>query len=111
MRWIRRLGVGTSSAVEPAGPPVVAADDDPAETMKALALLDRYVNQSSGRLPTAAVVTARWITDTLREIVETSEVRTLDVQAMLTVNGITRDYLPTTLRTFLLLDDDPDRAI
>ncbi|WP_139307178.1 hypothetical protein [Micromonospora pattaloongensis] len=66
--------------------------------------LVRYINQSSGRLPVESVVTARRVTDTVREIIDSSDVRPLDVYAVVLVKGIVTDYLPTTLRTFLALD-------
>ncbi len=66
--------------------------------------LIRYVNESAGRLPGSAVVEARGITDTLREIIATSAVRPLDVYTLVAVKGIVYDYLPTTLQTFLSLE-------
>ncbi len=63
-----------------------------------LALVNRFVNQNSGRLPGESVVTARRITDLLREVIDTSEIRPLDVYAVISIKGILRDYLPTTLR-------------
>jgi hypothetical protein len=66
--------------------------------------LNRYINQNSGRLPGEAVVTARRVTDTLRDVIDSSEVRELDVYAFVSVSGIVNDYLPTTLKAFLALD-------
>lgn len=82
-----------------------AADDDsPAALRRGMDDLDRFVNRSSGRLPAAAVVGARQITDLLRDVVDTTEVRPLDVYAVVSVKGIVSDYLPTTLRTYLAVD-------
>lgn len=62
------------------------------------------IQHSSGRLPGVAVVEARRIIDTLRETIDTSEVRPLDVYAVLAVQGTLNDYLPTTLRRYLAVD-------
>ena len=35
------------------------------------------------------------------EVVDTSEIRPLDIYAVISVRGVLTDYLPTTLRTFL----------
>lgn len=66
--------------------------------------LIRTINAAAGRLPGSAVVEARGITDTLREIIGTSTVRPLDVYTLVALRGIVYDYLPTTLNTFLSLD-------
>ena len=68
--------------------------------------MNRFVNQNSGHLPGRAVVAARRLTDTLREIIDTSQVRTLDVYAVVSVKATLTDYLPTTLRSYLALDPD-----
>ena len=49
--------------------------------------------------------TARRVTDALSEVVDTSEVRPLDVYAVISVRSAATDYLPTTLRSFLAVDD------
>jgi hypothetical protein len=63
-----------------------------------------YLNRNAGQLPGVAVVNTRRITDTLRETIDTSEVRPLDVYAVLAVKGTLNDYLPTTLRSYLAVD-------
>jgi hypothetical protein len=40
----------------------------------------------------------------VREVIETSTDKTLDVYAIVQVNGIVDDYLPTTLKTYLNVD-------
>ncbi len=72
----------------------------------------QFVNKSAGHLPVEAVVVSRGITDTIRDVVETgNEGAPLDVYAIVSINGIISDYLPTTLRTYLGLDPDlTDRA-
>ncbi len=64
----------------------------------------QFVNRSAGKLPVEAVVVAREITDTIREVIETGDDRDLDVYAIVSINGIVGDYLPTTLRAYLNLD-------
>jgi hypothetical protein len=64
----------------------------------------QFVNRNAGRLPVEAVVIARQVTDTLREVIETSADRDLDVYAVVQINGMVRDYLPTTLTAYLNLD-------
>jgi hypothetical protein len=82
-----------------------AADEDSPQALRAaMTELDRFVNAHAGRLPAAAVVGARQITDVLRDVVDTSDVRPLDVYAVVSVRGIVSDYLPTTLRTYLAVD-------
>jgi hypothetical protein len=82
-----------------------AADEDSPQALRAaMSELDRFVNAAAGRLPAAAVVGARQITDVLRDVVDTSDVRPLDVYAVVSVRGIVSDYLPTTLRTYLAVD-------
>lgn len=88
----------------PDAPPDEDLADSPAALRSAAVEINRFVNRNAGRLPGEAVVAARRITDTLLEIIATSQVRELDVYAVLTVRGILGDYLPTTLRTYLAVD-------
>lgn len=102
MAWFRR---------EPAPPPALPtpdpdAGDSPEALRSAIATMTRTVNANAGRLPLPAVVAARRITDVLSEIVDTTDVRPLDVYATISVRGAVTDYLPTTIRTFLALDKD-----
>lgn len=84
--------------------------DDPEDAPARLALrvadTVRLVNKQAGQLPTVAVVKARVLTDTLRQIVETSAVRELDVYAVLSLRGTLDDYLPTTLRRYLAVPEE-----
>lgn len=107
MTWFRKLLAPVAPAPEPE-PPLAEPGldgDDPTTLRIELARLNRFINQNSGKLPGESVVTARRVTDVLREIVDTSEIRPLDIYAVISVQGILRDYLPTTLRGFLALDD------
>ncbi len=102
MTWFRR-----AFAVPP---PMAASEpepdgDDPATLRKTMSELNRFLNQNSGQLPGESVVTARRVTDVLREVIDTSEIRPLDIYAVISVKGMLQDYLPTTLRSFLALDD------
>ena len=103
MAWFRR---------EPAAPAAPAPvlperdpDDSPEALRAAITAVNRLVNSSAGRLPLAAVVAARRITDVLAEVVDTSEVRPLDVHAVISVRGAVTDYLPTTIRSYLAVDE------
>ena len=64
----------------------------------------QFINRNAGQLPVEAVVIARQVTDVVREVVETSADKSLDVYAVVQVNGIVDDYLPTTLQAYLNLD-------
>lgn len=101
MAWFRREPTPPAAA-----PPQPDAGDSPAALREAITTVIRMINASAGRLPLQAVVAARRITDVLTEVVETSEVRPLDVYATISVRGAVTDYLPTTLRTFLAVDKD-----
>ena len=90
---------------EPAAPAAPPDGDSPAELRTSLSTVNRFINQSSGRLPGNAVVNARRVTDTLREIIDTSDTRPLDVYAVITVKATLHDYLPTTLRSYLAVDE------
>ena len=108
MTWFRKL-LPPPAAPAPASEPPAATEppadgDDPATLRSNVTQLNRFINQNSGRLPGESVVTARRVTDVLREVIDTSEVRPLDIYAVISVKGILQDYLPTTLRSFLALD-------
>jgi hypothetical protein len=83
--------------------------EDPADRPEALretiADVVRLVNSSAGRLPLAAVVASRRITDVLSDVVATSEVRPLDVHAVISVRATATDYLPTTVRSYVAVDE------
>jgi hypothetical protein len=100
--WLERVraAVPTAAAPTPAHPP----EDSPEALRQELTQLIRYINRNSGRLPGESAVTARRVTDVLREIIDSSEIRPLDIHATVSVHGMVTDYLPTTLRTFLALD-------
>jgi hypothetical protein len=101
MSWVfRRRREGPPADVVPAPDPT----DSPLALSQTLLQLNRFINQSAGRLPGIAVVHARWITDILQAIVDTSEIRPLEIHALLSLKGIMNDYLPTTLRSFLAVD-------
>jgi hypothetical protein len=95
--WLRR----THEAVAPDGP-------DPADAPDALlrTLFDRNaeINKNAGRLPIEAIVIGKRVLDAVREVVDTSADRELDVRAVVSLRGILEDYLPTTLHAYLALD-------
>ena len=108
MTWFRKLlppPVAPAPAPEPPVAEPALDGDDPVSLRIELARLNRFINQNSGQLPGESVVTARRVTDVLREVIDTSEIRPLDIYAVISVKGILQDYLPTTLRSFLALDD------
>lgn len=104
MTWFRRGHdeAPARTATEPAPDPA----DSPDELRRTLFGLNRFINQNSGKLPGIAVVNARRLTDTLREVIDTSEVRPLDVYAVVSLKGALHDYLPTTLQRYLALDSE-----
>src|SRR4051794_3855552 len=99
MTWFRR---SRDDASPPPTPP--EDEDSPDKLRRRLWELVQFVNRSAGRLPVEGVVLARQVTDRIREVIETSNDRPLDVYAVVQINGIVTDYLPTTLRAYLALD-------
>lgn len=98
--WLRRVR-------QPQPPPGQRPDEDrdsPENLRLRLWAQVQFINRNAGRLPVEAVVLARQVTDTVREVIETSADRSLDVYAVVQVNGIVDDYLPTTLHAYLNLD-------
>ena len=92
----------------PVPPPGAEPDagDTPDGLRRSLRDVVRLVNASSGQLPGEAVVAARRVTDALGDIIDTSAVRPLDVYAVISVRGALTDYLPTTLRSYLAVDEN-----
>jgi hypothetical protein len=77
--------------------------DSPAALRVLLAQAARFLNRSAGGLPGAVVVNGLRLTDTLGEIIDTSDVRPLDVYAVISVRRTLEDYLPTSLHGYLAL--------
>lgn len=98
--WLRR--------VRQPQPPIQQAPDEDRDSPDKLRLRlwaqVQFINRNAGRLPVEAVVLARQVTDKVREVIETSTDKSLDVYAIVQVNGIVDDYLPTTLQAYLNLD-------
>ncbi|MBE7190081.1 hypothetical protein [Jatrophihabitans endophyticus] len=101
--WFRRGGDDhpEPSHDDPAAEP---DDDSPAALLTRQDALVRYINANAGKLPVEAVVVARSTTDSVRAVIATADDRPLDIHAVVSVNGIIGDYLPTTLRAYLSLD-------
>jgi hypothetical protein len=98
--WLRR-------ARQPQPPTQQAPDEDrdtPDKLRLRLWAQIQFINRNAGRLPVEAAVLARQVTDTVRDVIETSTDKALDVYAVVQVNGIVDDYLPTTLQAYLNLD-------
>lgn len=98
MTWFRRGQDQPLQADEP------DPDDRPEALLRKLFELNHFINRNAGRLPAESVVAARRVTDILREVVDTSADRELDIYAVVSIKGILNDYLPTTLRNYLALD-------
>ena len=94
--------------LDPPDVPLVPADpltpDEVPVLCDSLDELNRDINRNAGRLPGMAVVNARGVTDTVREILQTAGARPLDVYAVMSVRGILQDYLPTTIKSYLAVD-------
>jgi hypothetical protein len=99
MTWFRR-----GHETPPTEPQPEEDNDSPDKLRLRLWELVQFINRNAGKLPVEAVVIARQATDTIRELIETSSDHDLDVYAVVSINGIVGDYLPTTLRTYLNLD-------
>jgi hypothetical protein len=87
----------------PAQPQPQEDEDSPEKLRLRLWELIQFINRSAGKLPVEAVVVSRQITDTIRDVIDTASDRPLDVYAVVQINGIVGDYLPTTLRGYLNL--------
>jgi hypothetical protein len=104
--WFRRA----QAAAHPQPPAPAEPDDSPAALAQRLRELLTLIQQNSGRLPVDAIVAARHVVDTVREILTDVERDAAqrggepDVTVILSVRGIVDDYLPTTLRRYLALD-------
>ena len=97
--WLRR--VRDTAVPRPTAPDV----DSPAGLADTLDHLVDRINRSSGRLPISAVVAALDVTDIVDQLLDTTRDDDVpDVEVILAVRGIVRDYLPTTLDRFLALD-------
>ena len=95
----------SAAAVPPSGAEPDAGDT-PEGLRRSLRDIVRLVNANAGQLPAEAVVAARRVTDALNDIIDTSAVRPLDVYAVISVRGTLTDYLPTTLRSYLAVDEN-----
>jgi hypothetical protein len=98
--WFRRASDRARDEIGPQEDP----KDKPAAMLSTMFDLVHEVNASAGRLPTEGVVVARRVLDAVRELIETSADRELDIQAIVAIRGILEDYLPTTLHAYLALD-------
>jgi len=103
MNWLfgrRQEEPGT----QPAARSATEVPDSPTALAAELFRVIRSINASAGQLPTEATVLARRITDTVGTVLYATRDRELDIHARVSLNGILRDYLPTTLRAYLALD-------
>ena len=103
MNWL----FGREADRRPSDPivhPPAPEEDSPAALAGLRFQANRYINASAGQLPVEAVVAARRVTDVVDTVLLTIRDRDLDIHARVSINGILRDYLPTTLRVYLALD-------
>jgi hypothetical protein len=98
--WFRRASDRAHEELGPQEDP----KDKPDALMASLFDLVHEVNSKAGRLPAEGVVIARRVLDVVREVIETSADRDLDIRAIVAIRGILEDYLPTTLRAYLAID-------
>lgn len=107
MIWFRRER-------DPAPPTAVGGsvqENDASALRAGLSTFNRLVNVNSGRIPGRSVVTALRVCDVLRETIETAEHQPLDIHTAVSVERMLTDYLPTTLRTFLAVDETRSRVV
>lgn len=101
-----------SRLFDPAGPPEPPAPQaQPTHFSEAEATLEKLrglhthlvqeINRSSDSLPTVGIALSRRITDGLAAILDAATARTLDIYALMNVENIMQDYLPSTLRTYV----------
>lgn len=109
MTWFRR-GAGRVDLARQDISDAVGPDSDPADEPPALLAtmfgVVAEVNRNAGRLPVEAVVTARAVLDVVRQVIETSAERPLDIHAVIAIRGILEDFLPTTIRRYVAVDPD-----
>ena len=103
MTWFRRA---QDRAQERVAPPEDDPNDKPQALLARVFDLVHEVNGSAGRLPVEGVVIARRVLDAVREVIDTSAERELDIRAVISIRGILDDYLPTTLHAYLAIDPD-----
>ncbi|MEO6886947.1 MAG: hypothetical protein ABI232_11795 [Jatrophihabitantaceae bacterium] len=98
MTWFRRVREEGQADAAP------DEDDSPEALLNTQFELTHFINANAGKLPGEAVVIARRITDTVREVIDTSTEHPLDIYAIVSIRGVLDDYLPTALRGYLALD-------
>jgi len=98
--WFRRASERAQQQLTPEEDP----KDKPEALLASMFERVREINANAGRLPVEGVVIARRVLDAVREVIETSSERDLDVRAVVSIRGILEDYLPTTLHAYLAID-------
>ena len=101
MTWFRRARDTAQQQTSQDDP-----KDKPEALLESMFELVREINVNAGKLPAEGVVCARRVLDAVREVIETSADRDLDIRAIISIRGILEDYLPTTLRAYLAIDPD-----
>src|SRR4051794_20057322 len=102
MTWFRRAQERGREELGPQDDP----KDKPEALLAAMFELVRQINADAGKLPVEGVVIARSVLDVVREVIETSSERDLDVRAVVAIRSMLDDYLPTTLHAYLAIDPE-----
>jgi hypothetical protein len=102
MTWFRRAQDRAQESLAPQEDP----KDKPEALLATVFELAHEVNRNAGKLPVEGVVIARRVLDVVREVIETSGERALDIHAVVSIRGMLDDYLPTTLRAYLTIDPE-----
>lgn len=100
MNWMRRAP--RASDLPAPGRP--GSDDSPRALRKLVGYSVAFVNQNAGRLPAAAVVNARHLTDTMEDVVDAADTAHLNVHDLIALSATLNDYLPSTLQGYLKVD-------
>ena len=79
IRWFRRAPGQPADAVDES-----IDEDSPEALLRGLGELVDYINRNAGRLPAETTVLARQVTDVLWSVIQSSEGRPLDVNAVIT---------------------------
>ena len=98
MAWTRRAAHPAYRA------PGAVATDTPHALRTLVGYSVTFVNENAGRLPAAAVVNARHLTDTMSRIIDVADTQHLNVHDLIVLSSTLTDYLPSTLQAYLKVD-------
>lgn len=99
--WLSRLRPDVPESASGASGVLAGEEPDSVPALRRrLAATVHEIDAAAGRLPGEAVVVARQVTDLAADVLRRSG-DGLNVYGRVALDGVLRDYLPTTLRTFL----------